>query len=378
MFEFRRRSRRPGQLYDASLDKQLMMLRFQSYLAATPRRWSDSLPGGQDRFWHRLLSQVASFGHPRTAAALEAHASGAALDLEALKLVSVILARTGDHQQYEDTLRRFDPGVAFPFQGEKVFMGRGGGGGSLNVFRKLGVGADARFEKIYVRKHAGHARMRFALETVLARYPVVPVPKLLDWREGKKLIVTESEFVDFKPLAVGEAEKSASVVRALAEIGASDFDEAAKFTKAPNFKDTQATISQRLAARDAALAEAFRKDHARWAAHIDTHPLVFCHGDLNKDNVSETRMTLDWDGAGFCQYGYDAAYTCRRRRFDDAGALLAFCANHFERPRTEARDRFAFAYFFLMLMPKRKIQWNNLTLFDSLLGQMNALADAAG
>ena len=38
---------------------------------------------------------------------------------------------------------------------------------------------------------------------------------------------------------------------------------------------------------------------------------------------------------------------------------------------------FAFAFFFLWMMPAKKVHWNNLPLFDTLLARLPALAQAA-
>lgn len=219
--------------------------------------------------------------------------------------------------------------------------------------------------------------MHFALGTVLARYPVVPFPKLLAWHAGGKLIVTESEFVDFHALEIDDGKTLATVVRALAEISAESFPEAAHLSHSSGFGKKRHIIKKRLQEYSPRLRKSFNENGWRWQAQINSHPLVFCHGDLHRDNVSKTQFTLDWDNAGFAPYGYDAALTCRRRHFTDADALLAFCASHFERPETAARDRFAFAYFFLMMMPARKWQWDNLPLFDTLLARLPELAAAA-
>jgi len=366
-----------GQRYDRDLFPSVNALRLRWWLERAAHRWSDGLPGGEARRWRRLCQRFLAFGDPRCAAALTAYDRGTLSDFGDLRLVAQLVAQTGDMARYEALLHAYDTALVLSDASRKAFFGQGGGLGALNVFRKLEADGAARFEKIYAQSRPELARNAFALETVLARFPVIDTPALRVRRDGARLTVLEFDFVDFSPMTREAPEDVAPVVRHLAGIDVAPFKALHKRFRRPySFGGWQRKIEQRLRARDPALAATHAGNHARWLAQIERHPLVFSHGDLNFDNVSSSGIVLDWDNAGFRHYGFDAAYTCRRRRFEDADDLLAFCREHFERPQSAARDRFAFAFFFLWMMPAKKVHWNNLPLFDTLLHRLPDLAAA--
>lgn len=367
-----------SQRHDPDLFASVNALRLRWWLEHAAQHWGDALPGGRTRQWRRLRARFLAFGDPAADAALAAYDRGALTDFGDLRLVAQLVAQTGDMARYEALLQAYDPALVLSDAPQKAFFGQGGGLGALNVFRKLEAGGAARFEKIYAQSRPELARNTFALETVLARFPVIDTPALQARRDGARLTVLEFGFVPFNPMTREAPEDVAPVVRRLAEIDVVPFKAAhRRFRRPYSFGGWQRQIERRLQARDPALAVAYAENHARWLAQVERHPLVFSHGDLNFDNISSEGRVLDWDNAGFRHYGFDAAYTCRRKRFADADALLAFCAEHYERPQSAARDRFAFAFFFLWMMPAKKVHWNNLPLFDTLLARIPALAQAA-
>ena len=369
--------------YDPALTPSANAQRLRWWLARARYRWSDRLPGGGARRWSRLRRRFLAFGEPGAQAALTAHERGALCGFGDLRLIAQLIAQCGDMAAYEALLQAYDSALVLSDAPRKAFSGEGCGLGVVNVYRKLETPDETRFEKIYEgsggkRSRNPLARSIFALDVVLARYPVVDTPALRERRDGERLTVLEFEFVDFQPLRPDLIEKVVPVVQRLAAMDIAPFGAThGQFSQPYNFPVWSRRIEQRLRARDPALAAAWLRDHAAWLAQIGRHPLVFSHGDLNLNNVSASGMVLDWDNAGFRHYGFDAAYPLRRIRFADADALLAFCDTHYTRPASAARDRFAFAFFFFWMMPARKSQWDNLPLFDTLLARLPDLAAAA-
>lgn len=367
-----------GRPHDPALPPSANAMRLRTWMARDARHWSDGLPGARDRRWRRLCQRFLAFGDPRAAAALAAYAGATLDDFNDLRLIAHLVAQFGDMARYEALITGFDPALMLSDAPQKAFVGAGGGLGALNVFRKLDTGDASRFEKIYAQARPALARSTFALETVLARHPVIDTPALRIRRDGKRLTALEFDFVDFRPLERGRPELAAPVVRRLAEIDAAPFGVVHKrFVQSYTFERGQRMIHARLRARDPVRAAAHATAYAGWMAQILRYPLVFSHGDLNFTNISADGLVLDWDSAGFRQYGYDAAYSCRRRPFEDLDELLAFCRAHYERPGSAHRDRFAFAFFFLSMMPDTGVHWKNLPLFNALLARMPKLAAAA-
>lgn len=370
--------RRPLKRHDPTLPVGPNMRRLAAALAAEPNRLTDRLPGGRARLWRRLAARVGWYGDPGALLALDDHLAGRALDLDALRVVALMLARLGDHEGYERALRRFDPELTFTAGRERRFIGEGSGMEALNVFRKLGPAPAPRFEKVFTRERGGLKRVLFALQEVLPAHSGINTPALREMRMGGRLAVLEFDHVDFRPLPPGALRVRARVVRQLAEI--------AEETVTGNRPRLRRQLLPE-GARDsvANLLDAIGTDHARryqaqferCQALAESLPRVFCHGDLNHNNVSHDGMVIDWDKAGFLPYGHDAAYACRRHRLGDADDLLALAAQHFERPGHEARDRFAFAWFFLHMIPSRPELIRNKNLLAGLVGRLNALADGA-
>ncbi|MCC5987168.1 MAG: phosphotransferase [Pararhodobacter sp.] len=364
--------------HDPALPVGPNMRRLAAALAAEPGRLTDRLPGGRARLWQRLRARVAEYGDPQALVALDDHGAGRALDIDSLRVVALMLARTGDHDGYERTLRDFDPALTFSAVRARRFIGNGSGMEALNVFRRLGKAQIPRFEKIFICERSGLARTLLAMKQVLPAHPGLNTPALIEARRGDRLAAVEFVHVRFTPLPPGEIKVRARVVRHLGEIAEKAIGgNTARYHRQTLPEGARETIAALLEAAGADHARHYRALFGRCQALADSLPRVFCHGDLNHNNVSREGVVLDWDKAGFLPYGHDAAYACRRRRPGGADDLLALSAKHFERPGRAAQDRFAFAWFFLHMIPSRPELLRNTALLAGLVEKLHALADAA-
>jgi len=309
----------------------------EAFAAVAPRGVARHFPGARGRHWARLRGVVRG-RDPLAQAGLAAYEQGAIEDFGQLQVAALLVALLGDHPAYEACLALHDATLAFAPDTDRAFVGRGGGTGSLPVFRRLGQRGAARFEKIYQKDGAALWRMQAAMQ-VLVDHPVVRVPALRDQHSGSRLVAVEAEWCPRGPTPAPEL--GCALARRLAEIPAHALP-----CDLATLLELQRPL-RRLARRlDAPLSAALHAAEAR----VGAMPLVFSHGDLSPANHDTTGLVWDWDAAGLRPYGYDAAYACRGQ-LADAEAVFEWSARHVERPDSAASDRLGFVFFTLSFSP---------------------------
>lgn len=356
----------------------------QTLAEVAPRGLVRYLPGARDRHWARLRITIEAQGDTAARAALDALDSGTIAHFSQLQVAALMVAQLRDHGRYEACVALHDPDLTFAPASHSVFAGRGGGLDSLPVFRRLGQGARARFEKIYRLDSPCYRRLRFALCDVLPRHPAVRFPKFVSERPGTRLIAVETRFQRSGSRAT--AEFGCNIARKLATVPVDSIAQAADFAVPYWLEQNLKLVSERLGeyahaakghASDvlspACLTRAVQAAHAR----VMAQPRVFSHGDLNVTNFDANALVWDWDAADLRAYGYDSAYCCRDRGYDDARALLDLSARAVERPGSAQRDRLAFVYFTLALMPASHRQWHNPNLVREVAALLPDLLEAA-
>lgn len=332
-------------------------------------RW---LPGAATRHQARIRTALLQTGDPDFASALAAWKAGVIPWFEQLQVAALIASRFGDHTLYEACLAMHDPGIRFAPAGRRTFVGCGGALDAVPVYRRLGCGADARFEKIYSSDGKGLRNMQFALIEVLARSPVVRTPALLHTRIGQRLSVVEMGY--HPPRRRGRIEDGIAIAKQLARIDVATLPSAHAFHDPYWVGAGLERVRHRLGPDAGAWSAAL---FATTLERVEAHPRVFSHGDLHQDNYDGDGLVWDWDNAGLRAYGYDLAYCNRGRGYADTRELLEFSAMAVERPDTAARDRLAFCFFTLAFMHQSVPQWALHGFAEALVQLLPRLLDQA-
>lgn len=359
--------------HDPDRHRPHQLLHLRSHLRRAGAHPLDWLPGGDARRWERLKAAVEVYGDIDAKVGVHRYEQGLEIRrFTRFQRAALVVAETGDHARYEACLRLFDSELPFPGPAATAFVGRGGGLDSVPVFRRLGRGGSARFEKIYLHERPSYDRAMMAQKAVLRRYPVVAVPELLEEARGKRLVAVHSTMIRVR--GYGTLNAGAGIVRALAGIPLDAIPEAEPYRGRYWLAVARTLLLARLKARDTGLAERVEAALPVWEKQICARPWVFGHGDLNRSNFDASGMVWDWDNAGLLPYGVDAAYFAREYRFGSLDALLAFCAAQIERPGSAVQDRFAFAFFFLHFLLEPPGKPVNDPLFMPLVQAMPDLA----
>ena len=324
--------------------------------------------------WRRLRARAHAFGDTEVSAAIDAYERGRIDSFRALKIVTTALIRLGDHRRYEAALALFDP--RFPLPERRLprrFEGHGIGGGSLDVYRILGNGESAVFEKIYQRRGSSFRNMAFAHEALLPRVEGIAYPALREIRAGKRLAAAHFAPIRYRRRRRYDVAAAARVVAALRAADVSDLEMPAHALRGRAYliEAGLRAFPARIVAIDPARAQALAAALPRWHAIVEAFPRTVSHGDLNRPNIARDGHVIDWDEAGFHPYGYDPAYIANQSTlFRDAGALEAFFCHHFERPGAPREDWIGFLFHFLHFMQQRPRQWRNDRLFAGVLAAL--------
>lgn len=358
----------------------LRLRRFRLHLDAWAWGLLDPLPGGAARRTRRLARAVDAYGDPEAQAALARLDAGRPIAMfNRLQRAAMIAAAAGDHDRFEACLRLYDPALppGAAIAGGRRFVGRGCGLAAVPVYRRLGSGDQARFEKVYDRDSDGFRRMCFAHQQVLAQHPVVGHAPLLEICEGARLARVRHAFLPWAPAARSPA-AGAGIVAALARIPAASLPGADAFTTRFRIARNRPALIARAEALGPGAAAALDRHLTEAGARVLDGPLVFSHGDLNRGNYDARGQVWDWDQAGLRPYGYDAASLLREFPLADGAALAALSAAHFERPGSAARDRLALVWFVLFFLPGTPAHWRSPRLFGDLAALLPRLLAAAG
>ncbi len=351
------------------------------------RRWHDRLPGGAARRWDRLVRCAAT--HPPARAAVLDWADGRIARFSDLRLIALMLAEMDDHARHDACLQRFDPELPLS-TAPRRFVAHGLGPGSLNRFRRLETPDGPRFEKIYDLRSTCYQRMRFAYDTVLpaldaldADGPPLRAPGLRAVRRGARLAAVEFDFVPTHAHPRRDLGRALEVAHRLGALTPRRLRplpdklrtprKALRWSRARLLALLEAEAPELLALPGGAggLAAALEA----WDAPVRRLPRVFTHGDLNTVNLAPNGVVLDWDRAGFLPWGAELAYAVLfHGDVDSAEALLAFYAEHVERPGHAAQDRFAFLMYLLHFLPERFAPGRDRAVYAGTLQALHAAA----
>lgn len=350
----------------------LEMSRFNAHMRKSARTPMSRLLG---MTWAKARANARVFAHHRPATAIDAYERGKIANYSDLKIITATIAITGDHRRFENSIRMFDPAITYPpGDRRKRFAGAGVGAGSLNVFRTLTRDGEGLFEKTYKRDSSCFQHMSFVHKNVLPWLEGVKFPALREIMPGNRLVVAYFEQVPYKRSAQYDIEAAARLVHTLA---AHDFAALAVPDFARDFhrrgvNHGRRLISRKLNLNDPARAVRILADLEHWDTIIAEYPRVLTHADLNHSNISADGHVIDWDGAGFFPYGYDASYAAHfsRTPLDDLDALNAFYRQYFERPDSPREDWLAFLFFFVHFMHIGHRPRHNDKLFHAARGTL--------
>lgn len=220
-----------------------------------------------------------------------------------LRIVSSLAAEDKNHIFYDALLRSFLPELKYD---SAEFIGNGIGGSSLNAFRKIKIGEELLFEKVYF---SNHRDLQAVLWVDQLPENSIRIPKIKNVLEGDFLTAVYFEYFELIPLENTSAEKELIrlskelISLSFAENFLSDGDISKELTAFDchfEFKRNELEARRTLKTRDI--------DFNKLKNKAESSFRVLTHGDLQPTNIFQSSTLVDWDSSGVFPVGMDVAY----------------------------------------------------------------------
>lgn len=259
------------------------------------------------------------------------HLEGGQAEWKYLKKYSDFAKYHNNHDFYYNAVRSVCQIEGLPTVKYAEFVGRGAGKGSLNSYRKIILdNNDLYFEKIYKSDSDDLKKIEFFYQNI---FPHIggkfKVPRLVLLR-GHFGSVALFQWIDnFVPI---DREKILDFYRF--------FREAVTVLKIPSDSRCEILVDF---TRESMIQDGLKrskewlnlKKRADELKYIDMicaflkllprKELIFNHGDINKANISENGIVIDFDRCGFYPAGYDLAFIASKQFFfEDLNAMEVY------------------------------------------------------
>ena len=261
---------------------------------------------------------------------------GNKLSRKQFKVLTAYLRISGWHRVYEHVLKRYDKKLSFPenLQEEgKTFTGRGYGANTLNTYRKVYLGGEPAFEKVYFKKYPDFKKCKYFYDQVRDKLQEkgIHTPELLSIREGKKLALMYFQYIDLpkkQSTLEQDVQRALSISQTLGQIEVESpcMKDAflLDFESDPMVKKRLRLLRKKIRAEfreagieDPAPRKELKKLALQFLQDLKQGERILQHGDLYWDNFSHSHV-IDWDRMGLYPFGYDlglilAFYKLQRR-----------------------------------------------------------------
>jgi len=228
----------------------------------------------------------------------------------ALKKQANFIKQIGSNKMYSKMLHQLIPGMELKLD-KTSFLGKGLGGGSINVFRKIEENQKLLFEKIYFNKDIELKVNIWFYENLYDTLSAdLIIPKIWKHFSGKKITALYYEYKELAPLTIMQYQKdSLKILGVLYKITCfNEHNDKLKFY--PNYIDSYKRHSF------------YKKRKSQYKSELDANNIelnnveirlekskrIISHGDLNQENVYQGFSVIDWDSCGLFPLGFDSAY----------------------------------------------------------------------
>jgi hypothetical protein len=225
-----------------------------------------------------------------------------------LKKITSYIAKLNDYKYYEGLLKAYVPQWKEEIK-EANFMGRGKGSDSLNTYRKVKIDGKYYFEKVFFNSNSLRNIKWFQTHIYERLNNKINTPKIEKECAGETLTIVYFDFLELIPLSRMDVE-----------------DHCIKFSKyfykwslaaqidtpafaVPNYLKTCHINPHYERTYSLANAKLHKQgiDVEKLKKSINNSRRVLTHGDMNKHNVLENSMIIDWDYFGILPIGFEPA-----------------------------------------------------------------------
>jgi hypothetical protein len=243
------------------------------------------------------------------------------LSLKGLYRLIILAKNTEDHYLYQKAIKSYDDKINFSNYKEACFIGQGSGKNTLNTYRKLITDENVvLFEKIYKNDSACGKRMQFFYNNINEDNQVKAklllakkaAPSLIKKIVGHYVTIYYYEYFESTSL-LNPIEYLESSFYLIQQLAMSDkkiisYESVKYYRENHEINYIQKNLKSLACKRLGDEANTSKKIELllKFFLNIDkTTRLVFSHGDLHRNNMSNTGIIFDWDSSGFYPEGHD-------------------------------------------------------------------------
>lgn len=229
-----------------------------------------------------------------------------------LNKIAFLIRLADDHKRYNDLLKGFVPEWSQQIKiRESKFIGKGIGGSSLDVFRKVNtVEGRILFEKIYFNSLLELKKNIWFQDCIKEHFTeIINVPEIINIIPGDLISIVYFNYVELIPLSETKAEES--LIDVSKSINKFDLTVLSQHRQhlpesAINFK--LHFQYQRGLPIATAILDKEGLDLNVFEDLAEQSEKVLCHGDLQATNIFQNNYVIDWDAFGFFPVGFEQAF----------------------------------------------------------------------
>lgn len=229
---------------------------------------------------------------------------------EKIRQFSLLIKRKNKHDIFEKTIQNLIPNWALEFK-EKTFTGKGTNPNTINATRKIRIGTNLFFEKVYFTQQYEFQTLIWFNENIYSHLNKhVKIPKVKMLFKGELVSIVYFEFLNLKGLkkekwelalmafAITLYQSSPLILQSLVKIkipkNILDYSLNEKYREAIKFIDSVLKRSD--------------YDLEKIKDSISSSKHVLTHNDLNRANAFQNNVLIDWDGFGIYPIGLEQSY----------------------------------------------------------------------
>ena len=243
-------------------------------------------------------------------------------DLNNLTSLSALL---NNHDLYKSVLYKYDDKVSLKSGLVERFVGKGSGLNTLNTYRSLELNGEAKvFEKIYFKNSGCDQRSDLFYQQFYDEFKLqVNIPGLIEKNAGKFLVVKYYQYVEKGNGTLEAVSYYKYALSCYIALKKSRIDEKNRHLFLDFNTDHENNHIKHNLIADLTTKFKIGKELIDKAIKVQNNlpkqVVVYSHGDLHKDNITQDGYVLDWDTFGIFALGHDF------------GKILSFYLNYTEK-----------------------------------------------
>lgn len=227
------------------------------------------------------------------------------------------------YRYYDSILREFVPDLTLKIE-HCFFIKEGKGAGNINCFRKVKIGSDEYFEKVYLSKHREwNVAEWFDRYVYRLIYEEIRLPELFKSYEGKLLSIRYYKYLALSDGCQQDIEDIIAYAIKLYRLSLNIEEKMMRKDIPPFILDfKEHSHYKRFVVKAGMEMNRNGISLVNYEETISKSKLILTHGDLNYTNLYEENYLIDWDEFGLYPIGFEIAYLYYRNYLHEKRELI--------------------------------------------------------